>query len=98
MATGEAPIAGEHADWYRYHDPVLRLARSLAAQGTDAVGRIHFYDAEIREDMKRAMQEALAKPVPGTCKQPSTMCSRVTRHDQDLQHSRPRSSKRCTTD
>ena len=64
MATGEAPIEGEHADWYRFHDPVLRLARSLAAQGTDAVGRIHFYDAEIREDMKRAMQEALESPLP----------------------------------
>ncbi len=64
MATGEAPIAGEHADWYRYHDPVLRLARTLAAEGTDAVGRIHFYDAEIREDMKRAMQEALESPFP----------------------------------
>ena len=33
-------------------------------QGTDAVGRIHFYDAEIREDMKRAMQEALESPLP----------------------------------
>jgi acetoin:2,6-dichlorophenolindophenol oxidoreductase subunit alpha len=64
MATGEAPIAGEHADWYRWHDPVLRLARTLAAQGTDAVGRIHFYDAEIREDMKRAMQEALESALP----------------------------------
>ena len=64
MATGEAPIAGEHADWYRYHDPVLRLARSLAAQGADAVGRLHFYDAEIREDMKRAMKEALESPFP----------------------------------
>ncbi len=64
MATGEAPFAGELADWYRYHDPVLLLARTLAAEGTDAVGRIHFYDAEIREDMKRAIQEALESPFP----------------------------------
>jgi hypothetical protein len=64
MATGEAPIAGEHADWYHFHDPVLRLARTLAAGGADAVGRIHFYDAEIREDMKRAIQEALESPFP----------------------------------
>jgi acetoin:2,6-dichlorophenolindophenol oxidoreductase subunit alpha len=64
MATGEVAIEGEHADWYRYHDPVLRLARTLAAQGTDAIGRIHFYDAEIREDMKRAIQQALESPFP----------------------------------
>ena len=43
---------------------MLRLARTLAAQGTDAIGRIHFYDAEIREDLKRAIQQALASPFP----------------------------------
>jgi acetoin:2,6-dichlorophenolindophenol oxidoreductase subunit alpha len=64
MATGEVAIEGEHADWYRFHDPVLRLARTLAALGTDAIGRIHFYDAEIREDIKRAIQQALASPFP----------------------------------
>ena len=90
MATGEAPIEGEHADWYRYHDPVLRLARSLAAQGTDAVGRIHFYDAEIREDMKRAMQEALASPFP----EPQTALDDVfagsARHEQEHNNIRGR--------
>jgi acetoin:2,6-dichlorophenolindophenol oxidoreductase subunit alpha len=64
MATGEVPIDGEHADWYRFHDPVLRLARTLAAQGSEAVARMHFYDAEIREDMKRAKDQALAGPFP----------------------------------
>jgi acetoin:2,6-dichlorophenolindophenol oxidoreductase subunit alpha len=64
MATGEVPIAGEHADWYLYHDPVLRLARTLAAQGTEAVGRIHLYDSEIREQMKLAMAQALESPFP----------------------------------
>jgi acetoin:2,6-dichlorophenolindophenol oxidoreductase subunit alpha len=64
MATGAVPSEGEHADWYRHHDPVLRFARTLAAQGAEAVGRIHLYDAEIREDMKRAMQQALASPFP----------------------------------
>ena len=64
MALSPAAIEGEHADWYSHHDPVLRLARTLAAQGTDAIGRIHFYDAEIREDLKRAIQQALASPFP----------------------------------
>lgn len=64
MATGEAPVEGEHADWYRHHDPVLRFARTLAAQGAEAVGRIHFYDAEIREEMKLAIAQALESPFP----------------------------------
>jgi acetoin:2,6-dichlorophenolindophenol oxidoreductase subunit alpha len=73
MATGEAPIAGEYADWYRYHDPVLRLARTLAAQGAEAIARIHFYDAEIREQMKIAVDQALAYPFP----EPHTALTRV---------------------
>ena len=64
MATGEVAAEGEHADWYRHHDPVLRFARTLAAQGAEAVGRIHFYDAEIREEMKLAVAQALESPFP----------------------------------
>jgi acetoin:2,6-dichlorophenolindophenol oxidoreductase subunit alpha len=64
MATGEAPIAGEHADWYRYHDPILRLARRLASNGADATARIHRCDAEIRDEMNLAMARALASPFP----------------------------------
>jgi acetoin:2,6-dichlorophenolindophenol oxidoreductase subunit alpha len=64
MATDEVPIAGEHADWYGHHDPVLRLARTLAAQGTEAVARLHFYDAEVREELRLAVAEALAYPFP----------------------------------
>lgn len=73
MATGESPIDGEHADWYRYHDPVLRLARTLATQGTEAVARIHFYDAEIREALRLAVAQALESPVP----QPETALTHV---------------------
>ena len=64
MAIGEVPMQGEHADWYRYRDPVLRLARTLAGEGTGAVDRIRFYDAEIREQMKTAVQQALTSPFP----------------------------------
>lgn len=64
MATGETPVAGEHADWYRYHDPVLRLARTLAAGGAEAVARLHFYDGEIREELRLAAAQALASPFP----------------------------------
>lgn len=64
MATGEVPIQGEHADWYRYHDPILRIARALASGGAGAVARIHRYDAEIRQELRLAEARALASPFP----------------------------------
>jgi len=64
MATGAVPVAGEHADWYRHHDPVLLLARELAAQGQEAVERIRRDDVEIRDAMAAATAAALASPFP----------------------------------
>ncbi len=80
MATGEAPIEGEHADWYRHHDPVLRLRERSPPQGTEAVGRIHFYDAEIREDIKLAIAAGACESVSRTSKRRSTTCSRAKCH------------------
>ena len=31
--VGRRPIGGEHADWYRNHDPILIYARKLLAEG-----------------------------------------------------------------
>jgi pyruvate dehydrogenase E1 component alpha subunit len=64
MATGEAPMAGEHADWYRHHDPVLLLACALATQGPDAVARLHRDDAEIQDELNAAAARALESPFP----------------------------------
>lgn len=64
MATGEAPIGGEHADWYLHHDPVLLLAHALAAQGADAVARVHRDDDEIQDELKAAAARAIASPYP----------------------------------
>ncbi len=64
MATGEVAIEGEHADWYLNHDPVLMLARSLAAGGADAVARLHRCDADIRAEMNAARARALESPFP----------------------------------
>jgi pyruvate dehydrogenase E1 component alpha subunit len=64
MATGAAPIDGEHADWYRHHDPVLRVARSVAAQGEDAVARLYRLDSEVCEQIEAAVTQALASPFP----------------------------------
>src|SRR5262249_10318562 len=33
MAWDESLIRGEHADWYRHHDPILIYARALIADG-----------------------------------------------------------------
>ena len=75
MATGEAPMTGEHADWYRDHDPVLRLARALAAHGAGAIGCLHRCDAEVRDEIKRAVEWALASPLP----EPETALTNVFR-------------------
>lgn len=64
MATGEAAPAGEHAGWLDQHDPVLRLARSLARGGTDAVARIRSLDAAARSRIEDAIKFALASPFP----------------------------------
>ena len=64
MATGEVAIEGEHADWYRYHDPVLLFARELAERGLDAVARIHRDDEEILREFDAAAAWALASPFP----------------------------------
>jgi hypothetical protein len=64
MATGEAPVDGEHRDWYERHDPVLRLARALAGAGPEAVRRVHAQDAAARERIEAAVDFAVRSPLP----------------------------------
>jgi len=64
MATGEVPMQGEHVEWYRHRDPILRLARALASHGADAIERIHRCDAEIRRETAFAEASALESPFP----------------------------------
>jgi len=64
MATGEVAIDGEHADWFRHHDPVLLFARELAERGPDAVAAVHRHDDEIRKEFEAAAAWALASPFP----------------------------------
>jgi len=73
MATGETAPAGEHAGWLDRHDPVLRLARSLAGGGTDAAARIKAIDAAARSRIEEAVKFALASPFPA----PETAFDRV---------------------
>lgn len=63
VATGEAKANGEHADWIEQHDPVLRLARSLA-EG-DGKRRLYDLDRAVRARIDAAVKFALESPLPG---------------------------------
>jgi len=64
MATGELAPGGEHADWLSHHDPVLRLARTLASYDGGAPARIASLDAAARQRIADAVKFALASPFP----------------------------------
>jgi acetoin:2,6-dichlorophenolindophenol oxidoreductase subunit alpha len=65
MAIAEAPIEGPHKEWYRHHDPVLRLARSLCADGgAAAADRLRALDADVTGRIAAAVEFALASPMP----------------------------------
>ncbi len=64
MATGEIACEGPHKDWYEKHDPVLRLARELAASAADARGNIHKIDDAIERTLAAATRFALESPLP----------------------------------
>jgi pyruvate dehydrogenase E1 component alpha subunit len=63
MVTGEMKPSGEHADWLSNHDPVLRLARTLAASDGGAA-RLASRDAAARRRIEDAVKFALASPLP----------------------------------
>jgi acetoin:2,6-dichlorophenolindophenol oxidoreductase subunit alpha len=63
MAWDETKIGGEHADWYRHHDPILLYARKLLAAGVtrdEILGR----DREVTADMAVAKKFAVDSPLP----------------------------------
>ena len=51
-------------DWFVRDDPVLRLARELAGAGVFTRRQIHTLDAEVREEMDKALTFALESPFP----------------------------------
>jgi pyruvate dehydrogenase E1 component alpha subunit len=65
IATGGAKAEGEHADWIENHDPVLRLARTLAAGGGgEARTRLHSIDDAVKARIDEAVKFALDSPLP----------------------------------
>jgi TPP-dependent pyruvate/acetoin dehydrogenase alpha subunit len=63
MATGEITPSGEHAAWLSNHDPVLRLARTLAARNGGAA-RLASLEAAVQRRIEDAVKFALASPLP----------------------------------
>jgi pyruvate dehydrogenase E1 component alpha subunit len=63
IATGEAQATGEHKDWIEGHDPILRLARSLAGNA-DAKKRLLALDTAVQARIDDAVKFALDSPLP----------------------------------
>jgi acetoin:2,6-dichlorophenolindophenol oxidoreductase subunit alpha len=64
MAWDASGIEGEHAEWFREHDPVLRYARELLAAGDvdqEELGRL---DEQARAQIAEARRFALDSPRP----------------------------------
>ncbi len=63
MAWDESGIEGEHADWYRDHDPVLNYARDMLRDGVTRE-EIIALDRAVNARMKQACKFALESPMP----------------------------------
>jgi pyruvate dehydrogenase E1 component alpha subunit len=64
IATGAAKAEGEHRDWIDNHDPVLRMARTLAAGGAEAKTRMHTLDDAVKARIDKAVTFAVDSPLP----------------------------------
>src|SRR5918998_36074 len=64
MAWDDSGASGEHEQWYREHDPVLRYARQLLASGDVSQEQLTEMDARTRERIAEARQFALESPRP----------------------------------
>jgi TPP-dependent pyruvate/acetoin dehydrogenase alpha subunit len=64
MAWDESGMAGEHEQWYREHDPVLRYARQALEAGELSQDELTELDARVRERVTEARQFALDSPRP----------------------------------
>jgi TPP-dependent pyruvate/acetoin dehydrogenase alpha subunit len=64
MAWDDSGIAGEHEQWYREHDPVLRYARELLASGAVSQDELTELDGHVRARIAEARQFALDSPRP----------------------------------
>jgi pyruvate dehydrogenase E1 component alpha subunit len=59
MAWDDSLIGGEHADWYREHDPVLIYARELLSSGEISQEELTETDQRVRDRITEAREWAL---------------------------------------
>jgi pyruvate dehydrogenase E1 component alpha subunit len=64
MAWDESGIRGEHADWYRNHDPILIYARKLLKEGSATRDEIVALDNDVNARMAAARKFAVESPLP----------------------------------
>jgi len=64
MAWDDSGIGGQHADWYRDHDPVLIYARKLLGGGDAGRDEIAALDAKVSADMAAGRKFAVDSPLP----------------------------------
>jgi pyruvate dehydrogenase E1 component alpha subunit len=64
MAWDNSNIRGEHAGWYRNHDPVLIYARKLLNEGSASRDEIEALDTRVNAEMAAARKFALESPLP----------------------------------
>lgn len=64
VAWDDGGISGEHAEWIRNHDPVLRLARRLLSAGHATQGDIAEVDRRVVGRMNDAKSFATSSPFP----------------------------------
>jgi TPP-dependent pyruvate/acetoin dehydrogenase alpha subunit len=64
MATDDSGISGEHADWYRDHDPVLLYARRLLDSGEITAEELGAMDERVTAGIAEAREFAVSSPRP----------------------------------
>lgn len=64
MAWDESDIRGEHADWYRHHDPILIYARKLLKEGGATRDEIVALDSAVNAKTDAARKFAVESPLP----------------------------------
>ena len=66
MAYDDAAKSGDHEEWFRLHDPVLRFARQILVSDAAKFDDIAGIDVEVTETIQAAKAFALRSPLPGT--------------------------------
>jgi pyruvate dehydrogenase E1 component alpha subunit len=64
MAWDFGRIGGEHADWYRNHDPVLIYAHKLLQEGAATREELAALDRKVSAQMAEARKFAVESPLP----------------------------------